>query len=241
MLVRSRMTPGVFTVSPDTTIAEALNITRSHRIRHLPVISDDRLVGLVTDRDLRLAMPPIWAEQRDELKNALHTRTVGEVMIGKDIITASPDTPVEEAAKLLYENRIGCLPIMEGKVLVGILTETDLLRALVELFGTHQPSSRIEVQMPNRPGELARVVRLVGIEHKVNITGMVLPPTEDELESLAVMHLQTLNPRPVIDALRKLGYRVGWPALDLDDPVAELEGGPAQPYGPREHAGAAEL
>lgn len=236
MLVRSRMTPGVFTVSPDTTIAEALNITRSHRIRHLPVIRDDRLVGLVTDRDLRLAMPPIWAEQRDELKNALHARTVGEVMVAKDIITAPPETPVEEAAKLLYENRIGCLPIMEGEALVGILTETDLLRALVELFGTHQPSSRIEVRMPNRPGELARVVRLIGIEHKVNITGMVLPPTEDELESLAVMHLQTLNPRPVIDALRKLGYKVGWPALDLDDTAAELEG-PA-PYDSREHAGA---
>jgi acetoin utilization protein AcuB len=230
------MTPGVFTASPDTTIAEALNITRSHRIRHLPVVSGGRLVGLVTDRDLRLAMPPIWAEQRDELKQALHTRTVGEVMV-KDIITAAPTMPVEEAAKLLYENRIGCLPIMDGDELVGILTETDLLRALVELFGTHQPSSRIEVRMPNKPGELARVVRLVGIEHKVNITGLVLPPTDGGLESIAIMHLQTLNPAPVIDALRKLGYQVGWPSLDLEgnddagDAAREKDAA-------REHAGA---
>ena len=237
MLVRSRMTPDVFTVSPDTTIADALNITRSHRIRHLPVVRDGRLVGLVTDRDLRLAMPPIWAEQRDELKRALHTRTVGEVMV-MSIITASPVTPVEEAAKLLYENRIGCLPIMDGEELVGILTETDLLRALVELFGTHQPSSRVEVKMPNKPGELARVVRLVGIEHKINITGLVLPPTESELESVAIMHLQTLNPRPVIDALRKLGYQVGWPALDLDVADAPGDGASSGLYGSREHAGA---
>jgi acetoin utilization protein AcuB len=231
------MTPDVFTVSPDTTIADALNITRSHRIRHLPVVRDGRLVGLVTDRDLRLAMPPIWAEQRDELKRALHTRTVGEVMV-TSIITASPVTPVEEAAKLLYENRIGCLPIMDGEELVGILTETDLLRAFVELFGTHQPSSRVEVKMPNKPGELARVVRLVGIEHKINITGLVLPPTDTETESVAIMHLQTLNPRPVIDALRKLGYQVGWPALDLD--AAEAPGDTASSglYGSREHAGA---
>ena len=233
MLVRSRMTPEVFTASPETTIAEALNITRSHRIRHLPVLQDGRLVGLVTDRDLRLAMPPIGAEQRDELKRALHSRTVGEVMVTQ-IITAPPLTPVEEAAKLLYENRIGCLPIMDGDRLVGILTETDLLRALVELFGTHQPSSRIEVRMPNKPGELARVVRLIGIEHKINITGLVLPPTEGQEDSLAIMHLQTLDPRPVIDALRKLGYQVGWPALDLDPGEALFE----PSFGPREHAGA---
>jgi acetoin utilization protein AcuB len=239
MLVRSRMTPDVYTVSPDTTIAEALNVTRSHRIRHLPVLSEGRLVGLVTDRDLRLAMPPIWADQRDELKSALHTRTVGEVMVqDKDIITAPPVTPVEEAAKLLYENRIGCLPIMDGAELVGILTETDLLRALVELFGTHQPSSRVEVRMPNKPGELARVVRLVGIEHKINITGLVVPPSDDRSESLAIMHLQTLNPRPVVDALRKLGYAVGWPALDLDAEDALAD---SSSHGPREHVGAAEL
>jgi acetoin utilization protein AcuB len=229
------MTPGVFTASPDTTIAEALNITRSHRIRHLPVLSDGRLVGMVSDRDLRLAMPPIWAEQRDELKRALHTRTVGEVMV-KDIIIAPPTMPVEEAAKLLHENRIGCLPIMEGDELVGILTETDLLRALVELFGTHQPSSRIEVRMPNKPGELARVVRLIGIEYKINITGLVMPPADGDFECLAIMHLQTLNPVPVVEALRKLGYQVGWPALDLDS--GESEPGQVELFGLREHVGA---
>ncbi len=233
MLVRSRMTPNVYTASPDTTIAEALNITRSHNIRHLPVLQGGRLVGLVTDRDLRLAMPPIWADQRDELQRALHSRTVGEVMV-KQIITATPTTPVEEAARLLYENRIGCLPVMDGDELAGILTETDLLRALVELLGTHQPSSRVEVRMPNRPGELARVVRLVGIEHKINITGLVLPPTGHETESVAIMHLQTENARPVIDALRKLGYQVGSPSLELDG--AEGVGQAAQSS--REHAGA---
>lgn len=216
MLVRSRMTPDVKTVSPDTTLAEALAVTRTHRIRHLPVMNAGRLVGLVTDRDLRLAMPPVWADTHDELQQALRTRTVGEVMT-TSIISTSPDLPVEEAGKLLYQNRIGCLPVLEDEQLVGILTETDLLRAFVELFGTAQPSSRVEVRMPNKPGELARVVRVIGIEHRVNITGLVLPPTESADMSLAIMHLQTLNPGPVIEALRKLGYAVGWPSLDLED------------------------
>ncbi len=216
MLVRSRMTPDVKTVSPGTKLAEALALARTHRIRHLPVLENGRLVGLVTDRDLRLAMPPVWADSREELQQALHTKTVGELMT-RNIITTSPDLPVEEAGKLLYENRIGCLPVLEDDALVGILTETDLLRAFVELFGSGQPSSRVEVKMPNKPGELARVVRVIGIEHQINITGLVLPPTESAAESLAIMRLQTLQPGPLVGALRKLGYQVGWPSLDLPD------------------------
>jgi acetoin utilization protein AcuB len=216
------MTPDPYTASPETTLADALKLTRTHRIRHLPVCDGRRLVGIVTDRDLRLAMPPIWAEEREELKQQLHTRHIGEVMV-REVITADPAMPIEEAARLLYENRVGCLPIMEDDSLVGILTETDLLRALVELFGTRQPSSRVEVTMPNKPGELARVVRLIGIDFKVNITGIVMPSTVGADRSTAIMQLQTLNPTPVIRALRKIGYEVGWPSLELDQTAPDAD------------------
>ncbi|HEU5210673.1 MAG TPA: ACT domain-containing protein, partial [Longimicrobiales bacterium] len=76
-------------------------------------------------------------------------------------------------------------------------------------------SSRIEVRMENRPGELARVVRVIGIEHRVNITGLVLAPTKEEY-SIAIMHLQTVNPTGIIDALRRLGYTIGWPSLEIE-------------------------
>jgi acetoin utilization protein AcuB len=218
MLVRSRMTPDVFTVSPDTTIAEALSITRAQRIRHLPVLEDGRLVGLVTDRDLRLAMPPIWAADQAELTTALNQRRMREVMT-TDIVTVQSDTPVEEAAKLLYTHRIGCVPIVDDGKLVGILTETDLLRAFCELFGAQVQSVRVEVQMHNRPGELARVVRLIGIENRVNIAGMVVPPVPGTSDNVAIIHLQTPDARPVIRALRKCGYRVGSPSLDTDPDV----------------------
>ena len=81
MLVRNKMTPNVITASPDTTLADALKLTRGHRIRHLPVMQNGRLVGLVSDRDLRLAMPPVWASDTDhhELRTALNTRAVREV------------------------------------------------------------------------------------------------------------------------------------------------------------------
>ncbi|MGH7500373.1 MAG: CBS and ACT domain-containing protein [Longimicrobiales bacterium] len=215
MLIRSRMTPQVHIVTPATSIGEAIRMARTNRIRHLPVVEDGQVVGIVSERDLRLAAPPVWSEQREELLQALETKKVGEIM-AKRVITASPDTPVEEAARILWENRIGCLPILEGGALVGILTETDLLRALVELFGAHQPATRIEVQMPNRAGELARVVRVIGIEHKVNIVGLVVPPVVQDDYSIAIVQLGTTDPAPIIEALRKLGYKVGWPALDLD-------------------------
>ena len=150
MLVRSRMTSEVYAASPDTTLAEALTITRSKRIRHLPVLDGGRLVGVVTDRDLRLAMPPIWAAQHDELQAALNTRRVREVMI-TNVITVPPELPIEHAAKLLYTHRIGCLPVLDGGKLVGILTETDLLRAFAELFGATEPSTRIEVHVEPAP------------------------------------------------------------------------------------------
>ena len=220
MLVRSRMTSHVHTASPETTLAEALGMTRAHRIRHLPIIEDERLVGIVTDRDLRLAMPPIWADEHDELTQALHTRRVGELMITR-IITVQPDTPVEDAAKLLYSHHIGCLPVLEDERLVGILTETDLLRAFAELFGARTPSRRLEVQMPNRPGELARVVRLIGIEKKINIAGMVVPPLKGGEDSVAIMHLQVDDASEIAHALRKVGYRVGAPSLE-NDPQADI-------------------
>ncbi len=214
MLVRSRMAQRLITVAPDTTIADALALTREHRIRHLPVVQGERLVGIVSDRDIRLAVPPIWADQHDELQDALHSRTVQEVMT-RELITAHPDMPIEEAGKLLYANRIGCLPVVTGDAIVGILTEGDVLQAFVDLFGVNQPSSRIEVRLENRPGELARVVRVIGIEHRINITGLVLAPTK-EVFSIAIMHLQTVNPTPIIDALRRLGYTIGWPSLEIE-------------------------
>lgn len=211
MLVRARMTREVVQTSPSTTLGHALALTREHRIRHLPVLEGGRLVGVVTDRDLRLSMPPRAEMTEEERERFLETTTLESAMT-RELVTTTPDTPVEDAAKLLYEHRIGCLPVMEGEELVGILTETDLLRAFVELFGVHEPFSRLEVRMPNRPGELARVVRLIGVDHKLNITGMVVPPLDGEA-STAIMHLQTRAPEAVIEALEKMGYQVGWPSL----------------------------
>ncbi|HET9984195.1 MAG TPA: CBS and ACT domain-containing protein [Longimicrobiales bacterium] len=207
------MTREVVVASPETSLADALALLQERRIRHLPVVEGGALVGLVSDRDLRSEVPAPGVIAEAERQALLREKRVGAVM-GRDMVVVDPDTPVEEAARLMAHHRIGCLPVVVGAEVVGILTASDLVRAFVELFGVNKPSSRLEVRMPNRPGELARVVRLIGVEERVNITGLVMPPASTT-EVMAVIRVQTVDPRRIIEGLRRLGYEVGWPALDL--------------------------
>lgn len=204
MLVRGRMTSDVLTVSPSETVARALEIIRSNNIRHLPVVEAGRLAGVVTDRDLRMALGP-GSDGEDVM--------VADVMTASPV-TTTPDTPVEDAAELLVDRRIGCLPVLEDDgELVGILTESDLLRALVDLMARRSRHTRLELLAPDRPGELARVVRVIGIDLGINITGVVVPPPHGD-QALVVLHLETEEVDELLQTLRRLGYEAGSPALE---------------------------
>jgi acetoin utilization protein AcuB len=222
MLVRSRMTADVLTVSPTTTLGEALAMTREHTIRHLPVVEQGKLVGILTDRDLRLAAPPVWASDTDyaALRATFEQKTIADVMTAHAIVSTTEETPIEDAARVMYEHRIGCLPVMNGDALVGILTETDVMRAFVELFSKDETESRIELQIPNRPGELSRIVRAIGVDFKMNINGMVMPPMPAGDDAHLIIHVQATNVDALVEHLRQIGYRVGSPSLDLDRPAA---------------------
>ena len=125
------MSRGLITVDKNASLRRARRILDQHRIRHLLVMDGKRLVGIVTDRDLRQAAPssksPLTTSEREEFMDELK---VVEVMSRK-LITASPDTTVREAARVMVSEKIGCLPVVNGNQLVGIVTETDLLEMLV--------------------------------------------------------------------------------------------------------------
>src|SRR5580765_5720339 len=129
MRVRELMTGAPITVRPDTPMVDARHLMLSNRFRHLLVTKDDRLVGIVTDRDIRLNLPSqatslsVW-----EVNHLLSRLTVGEVMT-KSVIITGPDQEARAAARLMLEHKIGALPVLDGAHLVGILTETDILRA----------------------------------------------------------------------------------------------------------------
>ncbi len=130
ILVREWMTNDPVTADPSTSIQAAWKLMQERRIRHLPVVAEGRLVGIVTDRDLRRVLPsPATSLEIHELHYLLDKLTLAEVMT-KDVITTIPFTPIIDAARTLLRNRIGALPVVQGGMLVGILSQTDVLEAL---------------------------------------------------------------------------------------------------------------
>jgi acetoin utilization protein AcuB len=124
------MTRRPVTITPETPVGAAFAVMREHEIRHLPVVDpDDRLIGIVTDRDLRQASLTRFHALRERDRDL----TVEDVMTWA-VITTGPDVPIAQAMKVIYERRVGSLPVVERGRLVGILTEQDLLRALIGEF-----------------------------------------------------------------------------------------------------------
>ncbi|MFQ5847931.1 MAG: CBS domain-containing protein [Candidatus Methylomirabilales bacterium] len=125
------MTANPITVRPDESLRKASELLQSHRIRHLPVVQRKRLVGVISDRDLRQLLPSFLAAP-DEVERlrarGAHVK-VGEVMT-RQVLAVTPETQAAKAARLMVEHRIGCLPVLRGSTLVGIVTTVDLLRAM---------------------------------------------------------------------------------------------------------------
>jgi acetoin utilization protein AcuB len=133
MKVRNWMITDVIVVSPKDTVESAIQIMQQHSIRHLPVVEDNRLVGLVTESSLRPYLSP------EKLKLPLR-----EVMIINPI-TIDPEASIDEAARLIYKYKIGGLPVISQGKLVGIITITDILEAFIELMGILKASSRLDI------------------------------------------------------------------------------------------------
>lgn len=126
------------------------------------------------------------------------------------VITIHPMDFVEEIAYIFYDKEIACLPVVSRNKLVGVVTEKDMLYKLIQLTGTHEQSSLIEVKVPDRPGELPRVAAVFG-NHNVNIVSVLLYPYKDPDYKILVFRVKTLNPMPIINDLREAGYTLLWP------------------------------
>ncbi len=130
MTIRELMAGGLITVRPETPVEQARALLASERIRHLPVTGPGgTLAGIVTDRDIRLNLPSrATSLSAGEITYLLSKLTVGEIMT-RAVITIGPDAPAREGARLMLEHRIGALPVLDDGRLIGIITETDIVRA----------------------------------------------------------------------------------------------------------------
>jgi acetoin utilization protein AcuB len=161
MLVKERMSQPVITVRQDMPIMDTLDLLRREKIRRAPVIHGGKMVGIVSDKDLLNAAPSdatslsIW-----ELNHLVSKILVGEVMTRK-VITVTEDTPIEEAAYLMSENKIGGLPVVRDGDVVGLITETDLFRIFLELMGARETGVRVTALVPEKIGELDELTHAI--------------------------------------------------------------------------------
>lgn len=209
LLIRDLMTQKLETLGPDASAAEALNICREQGVRHIPILEDERLVGVVSDRDLSDASPPEGEENREE---TLEGMRVGDIM-AEEVVTAHPQDPVGYAAKEMYERKINALPVVTGEggeeELVGIVTSTDVLRSLVMLTGVHEPGSQVRVDAPDRPGVLAEVAEVIH-DLDVDILSALSSPDKRGGSRTMVFRLTAEDPSTVVQSLQMAGYSVDW-------------------------------
>ena len=207
MLVRRKMKTDLVTVPKDERMTVAKKLLKEKNIRHLPVVDGKKLIGLVTNMDIRRAeASPATSLEIRELHYLLDKLTVGEIMT-RNVITISPEISLEEAAILLHDNKIGCLPVVEDGNLVGILTENDVMEVLIEVMGMKEKGSRLEVLADDKPGALADITRIIK-EHNVNITSVVTDTADEAGKRLVVFKLKTFYFEPIKKALEGGGYPV---------------------------------
>ncbi len=158
MLIRERMTHNPITIPPETAVPDALRLMHEKRIRRLPVVDKrGQLAGIVSEQDLLNASPsPATSLSIWEINYLLSKLAVEKVMT-RDVVTVSEDTPIEEAARIMADHKIGGLPVMRDNVLVGLITETDLFRIFLQLFGGRRPGVRLTAAVSGAKGTFAKV------------------------------------------------------------------------------------
>ncbi len=195
MRVGQIMHKSPFTIAPDKRVGQALNLMQQHNIRHLPVVKGGDMVGWITSRLLREVL----------LASMLEIITVGDIMIEAPIMV-SPDTSVEEAARLIYEHKIGGMPVLEGDKLVGVITTLDLLAAFLSMLGLLRSSSRLDLLLDKNPQVIEAVARLIK-DAGGEVINVALGPSKGDKRSYLV-RLTKCDLAPIINRLKQQGYEV---------------------------------
>lgn len=207
MLIQDIMRTSFITLRKANTIGDAVTIFRKGEVRHIPIINDDKsVVGIISDRDVRDALPSTLFPK--DISTELEIPV--EKIMTTNLITCSQLDFVEEVATYFYQYKIGCLPVISGGKLVGLVTEIDVLHTLVTLTGANQPSSQIELLVRDQPGILSEVVNVFSKEN-INIVSVLVYPGKDVQHKVLVFRIQTMNPLSIIQILKAEGYTILWP------------------------------
>jgi len=216
--LRERVQRKVITIRPEASFYEANTLIREKGIRHLPVVdAEQKLVGLLTDRDLRAAGPSQASDLSvHEIHYVLQKLKVSSFMTPREkLITVTPEVVIEEAVQLMHQHKIGCLPIVEGDRLYGIITETDILAHFVDIFGLRQKGTRLTVALEDKPGSMIGILQVLK-DHNINLISIVAPSFVAGGKRLLVLRIESEMDQEIVRELENAGYEVlsigRWPS-----------------------------
>ena len=208
MRIKDVMTRNPVTADSETLVLDAQKLMKENNIRRLPVVDKGKLVGIVTKHDLLEAAPsPATSLSVFELNYLLAKMKVKEIM-KKNPVTITPDTPFEEALRLGQEKKIGAFPVVENGKLVGITTESDIIRFVTRVLGIKEEGSRVTIEgLGGKLGDLEKIVSVANQHHTVILSMMSLPRPEKK-DWMIVLRLKTNDPDPLVKDFKKAGLNV---------------------------------
>ncbi len=208
MLVGDRMTQRPITIGEDASVEEALQLMHSEHIRRLPVVDKHgKLVGIVSELDLLKVSPsPATTLSIYEIPYLLARIKMRDIMT-RNVITVTEDTPLEEAARIMADNKIGGLPVVRGDKLVGIITETDLFKIFLEMLGGRESGVRLSLLVPERKGVLAQITGKIA-ELGGNILALGTTMGEDPSNRQVTIRVADVEQERLVAALKELGLEV---------------------------------
>lgn len=207
MLVQDIMQRGVIVVSPKQKLPELMHLLRRRGVRHLPVMEEGSLVGIISDRDLKGAVASLVAGQDGSPSESPSSELTAADVMTRAVVTVAPMFSVEEAARLMVTKKISALPVTEGGRLVGIVTETDVLHLFIRALGVTEPSSRIDVTLGDDAHGLGRAIQIAEAAGMTISSVMSLKSPVTGLRE-AVLRVTTINPGPAIKSLEAQGFSV---------------------------------
>jgi acetoin utilization protein AcuB len=208
MRIRDMMTKNPITVDSETLVVDAQKIMKENNIRRLPVVDKGKLLGMVTKHDLLEASPSqATSLSVHELNYLLSKMKVKEIM-KKNPVTLTPDTPFEEALKIGQEKKIGSFPVVENGKLVGIATESDIVRFLTRALGVREEGSRITIEgLGGKLNDLERIISIVN-QHQTVVLSMISLPRPEKKDWMIVLRLKTSDLDPIVRDFKKAGFNV---------------------------------
>lgn len=212
MRIRDVMTKNPITVDTETLVLDAQKIMQENNIRRLPVVDKGKLVGIVTKHDLLQASPsPATSLSIHELNYLLARMKVKEIM-KKNPMTLAPDTPFEEALKVGQDKKIGSFPVVENGKLVGIATESDIVRFLTHALGIREEGSRVTIEgLGGKFGDLEKIIAIAN-QHQTIILSMISLQRPEKKDWMIVLRLKTTNLDPIVRDFKKAGFNVTYSA-----------------------------